>query len=930
MDGPVSGLTRAIGVRPGEGRRLASVAALFALVETGRAFGEIGVETLVLGRYGPTGLPSVLPFLYMGLGATGLIVALAYTAALGRVTRARLFIGLLSLGAALIIGWRVALGAGVEDVLLPLWLTIYVIGSIVVTVYWTVAGATFDARQAKRLFPLLTAAAIAGAFVGSLLAGPVAGLIGAANLVLIEAAAMLLALPLLARLVRRPRPDGRLSAPVTPRRRRSALADLRAGFDVVAASPMLRRIAIAYVLLAVLMFSVQYPFTISAAATFPTDTERATALGVLSAVITATSFLVSVFVANRVFARFGVSAGAVLLPIVYLVGFGVWLVQFSFPTAAAFRASQQVTQRGLSNASWSAFYNVVPADRRAQVLAFNDGVPGQLGTILSGLLLLAAGRILAPEQFFWLGVIAAIVAIVVVVGIRRRYGASLVAALRDGAAEQVLEGGPGVAALMHDPSVVPALVEAAGAPEPGVRELAAAMLGEVDTPMARAALVRATLDADADVRVAAVRALGRSRAGLTAEARDIEALEADPDPRVRASVVVARAGRDQATVLALVGDPDPAIRTFALQALLPAGRTTLDPAARSAAIAALDDEAARVRAAAAAVLGADDGPVTELLDTVEHGWRRPSTAALDALAARCDRAGQDPAIRPVIRDFALRQVERTTGLRQDRRALAASPIEAERFLVDVLAARERDLLRSLLGALAVLGARDAPGLIRRSLAADDPEIRAQAIEALESLGDRQLAGRVVRFLEDADLAALPTRDAVLERLAHDEDPWLRRLAQACRGEPVADATRSLSALETMLALRRVPLFEGLAPEDLQRIASSAVERVYAADEALITEGDLSDELVVLLDGAVRVERAEPDGSVRFIRTYEAGEHIGELAVLRERPRVASVIAQDGGARGLVVAGSGLKAILRERPDAAMAMLATLAERLSRQ
>ena len=34
------------------------------------------------------------------------------------------------------------------------------------TVIWTVAGATFDARQAKRLFPLLTAAAIAGSFVG--------------------------------------------------------------------------------------------------------------------------------------------------------------------------------------------------------------------------------------------------------------------------------------------------------------------------------------------------------------------------------------------------------------------------------------------------------------------------------------------------------------------------------------------------------------------------------------------------------------------------------------------------------------------------------------------------------------------------------------------------------------------------------------------
>jgi hypothetical protein len=36
------------------------------------------------------------------------------------------------------------------------------------------------------------------------------------------------------------------------------------------------------------------------------------------------------------------------------------------------------------------------------------------------------------------------------------------------------------------------------------------------------------------------------------------------------------------------------------------------------------------------------------------------------------------------------------------------------------------------------------------------------------------------------------------------------------------------------------------------------------------------------------------------------------------------------ARGLVVSGRALKAILRERPDAAMAMLATLAERISRQ
>ena len=65
-----------------------------------------------------------------------------------------------------------------------------------------------------------------------------------------------------------------------------------------------------------------------------------------------------------------------------------------FATAAVVQATVQVTQRGLSNAAWSAFYNTVPAHRRAQVMAFQDGVPGQLGTILSGVLLLTAARVM--------------------------------------------------------------------------------------------------------------------------------------------------------------------------------------------------------------------------------------------------------------------------------------------------------------------------------------------------------------------------------------------------------------------------------------------------------------------------------------------------------------------------------------------------------
>jgi CRP-like cAMP-binding protein len=147
---------------------------------------------------------------------------------------------------------------------------------------------------------------------------------------------------------------------------------------------------------------------------------------------------------------------------------------------------------------------------------------------------------------------------------------------------------------------------------------------------------------------------------------------------------------------------------------------------------------------------------------------------------------------------------------------------------------------------------------------------------------------------------------------------------------MADPDRSLGDIERMLRLRRIPLFEPLAPEDLQRIARSAEERHFASGEELVREGETGDELFLILDGRVVVTRREPDGTDRRIRTYQTGDHIGELAVLRARPRVATVAADGGPVSTLVIAGEGLTAILRERPEAAMAMLGTLAERISVQ
>lgn len=308
-----------------------------------------------------------------------------------------------------------------------------------------------------------------------------------------------------------------------------------------------------------------------------------------------------------------------------------------------------------------------------------------------------------------------------------------------------------------------------------------------------------------------------------------------------------------------------------------------------------------------------------------------------------------------IRDWTLRLIERATVLRAVAREPAATGFRG--FLDSVVADRYDAAERRILAAIAALGAPEANGPIRRCLHSADPETRAQAIEALDAIGDPKLGRAVTRLLDsdeqradiatlinDADpwirglvLATLAERgseggEALEDRVAQDPDPVVRTVlprSDHSGGDAMATSEPSLSPIDRMLFLRRVPIFSRLAPEDLQRLASVAIERHYEPHAPLVTEGDVGDELVVIVEGEVMVVRGEGP-EARLIRTYGAGDHIGELAVLRAQPRAATVVACDDPVFGLAIGGAGLRAILEERPEAAMGMLATLADRISAQ
>lgn len=1004
----MSALSRAIAVRPGEGRQVLLVAGAFAAVEAGRGLGEVGVDTLVLSRSGA----DILPTLYVGLGLTGLVVTLGYGVALSRSSSERFFPGLLIvLALVLAAEWLIAL-SGFEAILPLVWISVYAAGLLLLTAIWTVGGFVFDARQAKRLFPLLTSAAIVGSLAGFLSAIAVQRIIGAESLILAEAVLFVAAAAALTGLGSRARPRRAPGADIP-----SLGSALGAGASYVARSPLMRLVALAYVLLAILMFSLTFPFMTAMSEAYPDESELLTVLALFSAGVTLVSFLTGTLLANRLYARLGVATVAIVLPLMYVAGFGLWIVRFSLTTAVVVRFVQQVTQRGLSNAAFSAFYNVIPSARRGQVLAFMDGVPGQVGTMLSGVLLIVASS-LAMEQVFLLGLITAVSALAVLILVRRAYASSLVTTLRETRSERVLEGGPGLEALGRDGQVVAELRSATRSERSSERLLAADVLGRIGAVIALPELRALAGDDEPEIRRVAILSLTRLagsaaqdvlRAALEdPEARVREAslaaageleplplthdelldLRDDPDPDVRRQLVVlcVRVGEHDAAVEITEGllGAGPAERAAGIEALAETGSALAvaipdgsledpDGGVRAAAIHALgvrpdtdlevlvhalDDHAREVRLAAVDALRQRDDAPARLTALLHADTGLASEGALAALEGRADQ------VRPELLSWSETQVRRASDLRRHALSLAtAQATSTAAYLGAVIGAREAGIEARLLQALGVLGAPEASGLIRRCLHAPDPEVRAQAIEALDTLGDPGLTRGVVSLLEgDVDEGAGGDAGVIVAAtaLSHDADRWVRALALRTLSEHLEASRRALatqvrddpeelirsmvevkeeaapmpesrplaSDIDRMLVLRHVPLFASLAPEDLQRVAAGAIEQTWEQDEVLMTEGDIGDELVVIVQGRVNVVHRRSGEPEQLVRTYEEGDHIGELAVLREAPRAATVVADAGGVRGLRISGAAVEALLRERPDAAMAMLATLAERIS--
>ncbi|MFN7223007.1 MAG: Crp/Fnr family transcriptional regulator [Paracoccaceae bacterium] len=131
---------------------------------------------------------------------------------------------------------------------------------------------------------------------------------------------------------------------------------------------------------------------------------------------------------------------------------------------------------------------------------------------------------------------------------------------------------------------------------------------------------------------------------------------------------------------------------------------------------------------------------------------------------------------------------------------------------------------------------------------------------------------------------------------------------------------------TAKLLSRFSLFADVSHDTLAQLAASMHMRSWPAGSVLFQRGDEGDYLLAVVEGRLRLMLCGAQGRDLMIKQIEAGDVVGELAVIDGQPRSADAVVIEP-TRALVLHRDRFQSIASQRPDLGLAMARALCEML---
>jgi len=134
----------------------------------------------------------------------------------------------------------------------------------------------------------------------------------------------------------------------------------------------------------------------------------------------------------------------------------------------------------------------------------------------------------------------------------------------------------------------------------------------------------------------------------------------------------------------------------------------------------------------------------------------------------------------------------------------------------------------------------------------------------------------------------------------------------------------MNVLETVLS--GISLFSKLPETSIKQLAHHTYTHIYDKDTIITREGDVSDVLYIILSGSVKVFLENPLGECMTLRELHRGDYFGELSLLDESSRSASVVTLEKTMLGILEKEAFLSC-LRKNPEIAISLCTELSRRM---
>ncbi|HMK34028.1 MAG TPA: cyclic nucleotide-binding domain-containing protein [Desulfomonilaceae bacterium] len=808
------------------------------------------VDTAFLKRFGPSYIPYML-----------VINSLLTFVAMGIVDRlGRRFMDCFLLAGCLVAyaGSTVILFFMVKgdfSIAYPiLYQLLYLLDSILLVYLWNMAGDLFDARQGKRIFPLITAAQVLGTTLGSFLTKPLTLIAGEDATLLMFAAVCAGTAVFLYRTS-----SGifdkiaRLASAAGGTARNVRLAEIP---NLMKEYPIIRYLIITGLIPNVLLPIFLYQFSVIANSTFTSEQTLISFLSLFRGTTTLVTFLLLFFM-GRLYQSMGLTNASIVQPLNFAVLFGALTGFFNIYVASYGQFTTVLIQRAIAGPVNKILYSIIPSDLAAWSRTFIRGTVLKIGMLSGSLIMIVLKPVLSAQLLSVVAVVLSIYWLLETFVFRKHYKR----VLKQVIVEKQID--------FDQIEAVRAFDSGAAAMEPvpiSVEDRAEELVSEEIGP-------RTAMDPDVALK-----------------------LLADQNPLTRAeaanSFAITQDFRAVATLIRLLEDPDDDVRKAAIEALIGYGDKILPFLEVS-----LIEAPLRAKQGILEVIrlsGVEDFEMVPFLG------KELALAYGNLIASRQLQSGPDGQSTELLKKHLSELNEETLSLifyalwvhhadmrlmyqalRSETASIAVELIETSiqkelaAYLIPLIEDVPLDEKIERGRKLFPLIRHDSTARLLTFLAdAEDPVTR---MLALFVMGEQKLGDDYIPIIESS---------------LNDNVSYVRDIAVYALKRNLNEVVPMPDVIEKINRLRSFTIFEGMGIRELHAIASVVNVEHFVPDDVLIREGETNSSIYLVVNGKVTIFEGYGTENQKEKVTIGEGSFLGELSLFTRMPPNATCIAAE--------------------------------------